>query len=246
MDPIGWIELKEARKRYQDVEERYKLARCEVQKARNEVDSMYEAYSEASRSFLRKPSNASVKTPIQRQLLHLQAKRYVLEQEVKHYKEAKDNYLTQKSAILSKWSEIDDLLAKISHTKSMALKKFNGLATSLIKATLGERLKEVRIDEEFEITVREAQRPRRTRSGGSTFRKPNFHDEKAVLAVISAAVLRKLYQPTFPFIAFDDLLLGPDLSDRLARALCVHVDYVIYTEHKASVRHIDIVSRSCH
>jgi hypothetical protein len=230
IDRVGWSGLKEARQKYRESEKRCKSAKSMVKVARDEVESRYKTYSQACRDFLKVASSAA-EEPIHRELLDVQAKLYLLKQKVKRYDEAKRNYLIQQSVLSKKRRKISHLRTKISRKKSVYFKRFNRLATRLTKATLDRGLKEVCIDQNFVISVREA---------GGTFRKPDFH-EKAVLAVVSAAVTMNLYQRTFPFIAFDDLPLGFDLRDRLAKALCALVEHVIYTEPDASVRQIKVM-----
>ena len=230
IDRVGWSGLKEARQKFRESQKRHKPAKSMVKEARDEVESGYKTYSQACRDFL-KVASSTTDEPIHRELLDVKAKLYFLKQKVKRYDEAKRNYLIQQSAIPKKGRKISHLHTKISRKKSAYFKRFNRLATRLTKATLGKGLNEVCIDQNFVISVREA---------GGTLRKPDFH-EKVVLAVISAAVTMNLYQRTFPFIAFDDLPLGFDLRDRLARALCTLVEHVIYTEPDASVRRVKVM-----
>jgi len=66
IDQIGWFELKEARREYQDAEERYKSTKSMVKVARNEVESRYKKYSQACRDFLKVASSTAEK-PIHRE-----------------------------------------------------------------------------------------------------------------------------------------------------------------------------------
>jgi len=134
-----------------------------------------------------------------------------------------------------KKSNLAELKMDIRAAKSDGLRRFNELSTSIVRGVFADSLDAVRINGDCEISVR---------APGSSFGKIEFYDERAAIAVISAAVMMKLYRPKFPFIAFDDLRLDLMMSDRLACALSRHIEHVIYTRAESSAQDVKIVRPS--
>jgi len=221
---LEWV--RKTRAEWKNVRDKFRTAKHDVKAARLELESQYQKYLKVRESFLNLASPPNSKATPQKELTAIEAKLFVLGEEIKRYDEARAAVHAAALREHEKFDEVRRLEGQIIEKLSEGRIKFNQLATDLASRALPSEFEAVRMKRDFQIVIeREGRRGHKLE-----LRSPWLSTSEAdVVAVILAASALAAYRPGFPFIVCESQGLTTANMDRLAHDLSGLVEHVIYT-----------------